>query len=439
MRKLAVGALLFSASAHGFYVERLNDEKDKIIVTLSDQELTRISISQRVKVLILQPYLRLDGAITKITSEKHTAVVTLDAPELTLVPRVHGRFQPLFSDRLIPRVLPARSQWYQNTQSSVDSSVGGIVEYTVEDIAGIKSKSYLSGTRVGVAGQVVFSPEVFGMGLAYDESRLRGRIRVGSKEKVGFNAKVHQFEPGAWYQVEPRWKAGLAIKYTTFDHLYSGYLFDQHYELNQYIGSMTYTDGVSEWTWAYESKDEAKVSPKERSEGISQDSTLYKAPAIFTMEFRKSLAANLTWGVGGGYIFYERSQGKGVALRQRATHDEKVLLHAMLTRIGEDGTKWDWTVSYAGARDNYQSMRELGANMGKLRVNYQMPSKDAWVYGGACDIWGGKSQFEDQSLNTSTKETETSLRSVIGAQFSVEGYVSYQADLLNGSQRRSLR
>jgi hypothetical protein len=420
-------------------VERLNDEKDKAILSLSEEEFSRVHLSQRVKILIFKPYLRLNGIISKVTPGKKTVVVSLDKPEEALGARVHGSFQTLFINRLQPRVLPARSQWYQNAQSSVESSVGGVGEYGVETIAGDRKRSYLAGTRVGIAGQVVFKPEVVGLGVSYDETRLRGRVRLGEKTKVGLNAKVHQFEPGGWYQVEPGWKVGLALKHTTFDHIYSGASFDQYYVLDQPILSLTYTDGTAEWTWSYESKDESKASATKRTSTAGSESILYKAPARLMMTYRQVDSAQWTWAVGGGYIFYERSQGKGEALRPRATIDEKILLYAALELTEDDGAKWDWTLSYSGARDIYQSMREQGANMAKMRLNYQAPPREAWVYGGAIDLWAGKSAFEDQQVNTSTKVTETSLRTVIGAQMSAEVFIQYQADLLSSERRLSRR
>jgi hypothetical protein len=156
-----------------------------------------------------------------------------------------------------------------------------------------------------------------------------------------------------------------------------------------------------------------------------QDATItetVKIPGELTLYYRNVDSPMLVWGLGGGWIFYERNLESNVDLQPSASAAEKFRFNVSLETREDDGGKLDWILAYDGGKTLGLSTLPQAANEVSLTAGYETTAFDALLVGWNAKVGGG-------TLARGSSR-------VIGYQASVLGFARYEFDLVPHKVRR---
>jgi hypothetical protein len=421
-----------STAARAATVERVHKDKDKIIVSLSQVELASLEDGQDVVVEIAKPRIVLSGQVTKVNPLKKTAVIRLEAAEPRLARRQALRFLSVYWNVAQSPVITSFAQYHQYGRSFGEGGFGGFAEGTREKAGDRKSQTSAFGTRLAADGYVLLNPQSFGAGFDYERRDATFVSRpAGGKTEVGVT--YNQVTPGAWANVQDHWRLGAGYRYTVIDqHFHGSGGSNFSFDFGQPTISVVRYDSETEYGFDYVDKDKMTAEdflPGINGAGEVTESTM-KLPAEAFGYIRSVSSPLFIWGVGAGWIFYERELSKSEPLREKATPAQQLRLRASLESRLEGGDKLDWVVAYDGGKALGLSTFEQTANELGVTATYQTTLGEALVVGGNANVAGGYVSLRDEQIDDQTGEAEEVARKVYGYRVSVMAFARYEVDLL---------
>jgi len=427
----ALGALLWGVPfiARGGTIERTNKERTKLLVSLTQSELVALNEGD-------QRVIELDGKVPLVTTAlirsinliKKTAVLELAAAEPSVARHEELRFLSSFWNPVLSPLITSYAQYHQYVRSSLEGGAGGFFANRDESRSdGGSAHTRTVGSRIALNGYILFSPTTFGAGLGYEERSATVTTRSTGLDDDKSSLAINKLVPGAWFEVQPHWRLGVSydLSFAELRRTSDGVTF--HYNLAQPVLGVTRYESDYEAGITYHDKaTSTAVATIEDKTGVSSEVDSYlAAPAEVWAYYRNVSSPVLIWGAGFGYVFYERSGGKGQPLKPKARLPENLRAQVSLEHRLDDGAKIDWLLTYDGAQTIGLALSPYEANMGGIDVTYQCPVFDnAVVVGGTLALKGGAAKLAGMSDATDDREEKA-----YGA--SVLAFARWEFDLLD--------
>lgn len=437
LRFLALLAV-FATPAFGATVEAINDDASRIILKLTQAELAAVEDDQTVliEVAARPTVFVVTGKLTKVNPVKKTVVVILQDSDLRFEKRQGVRFLSLFFNPLLSPLITSYSQYHPYARSGVEGGIGYFYEKYLVRSGESRDKTVATGLEIALESNVVVKPRSFGGGVGY--RRFGSEINVSADGKdVSIEDTINQIRPGIWFEVDPGFVLGLRYDYSMDEEVYGdgGPVFN--YSLGEANLGLTYYGPDYEWNLHY--KDKASFTAidtmTDGAEKFTVENTT-KTPATLDISVRDVQSPLFGWGLGVGYVFYERELKKGLELRSKPTPAEVLKGRLMLEWRLDDGSKVDSVLSYAGGRASSRFFSDNIANKVGLSLTYLQPFLESLAIGGTLAVEGGAITLADQEVNSTTGEVDEVAREVETVGASLLAFVRTEFDLLAKGRRR---
>ncbi len=428
---------IFAPPAFGASVEAINKDQTRVILKLTQVELAAVEDDQTVLIEVTaRPTFVVAGTLTKVNPVKKTVVLVMDQADPRLVKKQSARFLSLFFNPLLSPVLTSYSQYHQYARSAVEGGIGGVYEKYMERSGDSRAKAVLTGVQVAAESYALISPNFFGMGFGY--RRVDGSSDIDSNGGKGkTDVVLNQLRPGAWVEIESQWVLGLRYDYTLLDVVNDNASFN--YEFGELALGLTHFSPAFEFGVTF--KDKSGFTAVDSTTDIAgksfKVSSTIKTPATLDFAFRDIQSPLFGWGMGLGYVFYERELKQGDTLRSKPTIAEILRFRFTLEWRLDDGSKVDAALTYAGGRANNVVFQENIANKAGLHLSYAQPFLvEQMMLGGLLSLEGGAITLTDEAENTTTGEIEEIAREVETVGASVMIFARYEFDLLAKGRKR---
>ncbi len=402
-------ALVFLPAARGgaATVEAVNKTQTRVIVKLTQPELAKLEDEQNVLVECgVKQIFVLAGTLTKLNPLKKTVVIVLDEAEPRLTPRMSVRFLSTFWNPVRSSLMTSYSQYHQYVRSSLEGAGGGFYSTSVDKVEDAKTTTTVSGTTFDADGYLLFNPTWFGAGFGYERRDATMKVQAeGDAER--YSIVYNQLRPGFWVEVEDTWRIGLRYDYTLFDvdQKGAGEPTSFSYNFGQPVLGVTKYLSEYEFGITYKGKDKytAVDTISIANTAITVKQTL-KLPAELFTYFRRATSPQFVWGMGLGYVFFERELVKGEELLAKATPPEVLKFRASLEWRLSEGDKFDAIFTYDGGKSRNPVFLENVANICGFELSYMEPAFEGFVLGGTLALAGGAIKLPDERVDPATNK-----------------------------------
>ena len=256
-----VGLLLATQAtpAVAAMIQRVNKDKDKILLGLSQAEMAALEPGQQVIVEIDKPRFALAGQVEKINPLKKTAVIAFEDSDERFQPKQQVRFLSTFWNPESSPLITSYAQYHQYAHSGVEAGLGAFFEGTSEKAGGEKGFTQAYGDRIVAQGYAIVSPTWFGLGLGFE------RRDVSYDDQAVFDEAVtvtyNAIRPGFWVELQPHWRLGAKYDFTQIEEEYKTAIGQNFsYTFGQPEISVTYFDNQGEYGIDYINKDESTAT-----------------------------------------------------------------------------------------------------------------------------------------------------------------------------------
>lgn len=437
---LVAWAGISAHAARAAVVEAVNKDSSRVILKLTQAELAAVEDDQAVlaKVGSKQVFV-VSGTLIKVNPVKKTVVLVLEEPDTRFETRQSVRFLPLFYNALLSPVLTSYSQYHEYVRSSADGGVAGLYDKKMERSGDNRSKTTTTGYQLLAESHLLVVPKLVGFGFGFRHLGATSASDANGSEQKS-EVTINQLRPGIWYEIEDSWVLGLRYDYTmmsveskddsglAFDYLFGEPLFGITHYSDDFEFGLTYRDKAK-----FTAVD--TLTNPVTGAALPVESTL-KTPAILELWFRDIESPSFGWGMGLGYVFYERELNEGEELRTEPTVPEVLRGRLTLEWHTDDGSKADFTLWYSGGRAPGLTYQENTANMVALNLTYATPLWEQVLLGGGVEVRGGAITFTDQAVNATTGQVEDVAREVEAVGASLLAFARFEFDLLAKTRKR---
>ncbi len=427
-----------AAPALGASVEAVNKDQTRVILKLTQIELAAVEDDQKVLIEVAaRPAFVVAGTLTKVNPVKKTVVLVMEEADPRFVKRQSARFLSLFFNVLLSPILTDYSQYHQYARSAVEGGLGTVYEKFLERSGDSRSKAVLTGADMAAEAYTLISPQFFGMGFGY--RRFDGSSDFDSNGAKGkTDVVLNQLRPGAWIEIEAHWVLGLRYDYTLLD-IVSDDAASFNYEFGELVLGLTHY--APDFEYGVSFKDKSGFTAVDSTNDLAgksiKVSSTIKSPATLDVAFRDIQSPLFGWGMGLGYVFYERELKRGETLRSKPTIAELLRYRLTLEWRLDDGSKVDAAMTYAGGRANNLVYQENITNKGGLHLSYAQPFlTEQMLLGGLFSVEGGAITLTDEAQNTTTGEVEDVAREVETVGASLMVFARFEFDLLAKGRKR---
>lgn len=443
---MLVGSGLCTEVAQAAVVQRINEEKDKLIVELSAAELAALEENQEVVIECQDPRFVTTGVLKKMNLQKKTVIVVLDEADVRFAKRQRLIFLPYIQNTVFSHHITVSAHYHQYTRSLAGAEAGSTYQsYKQKIVKGeneTTNKTVLSGYLAGLEGYLLFDPEWFGASFGFERRGLTAVTASDSADATGpvsdrsYKFDVDLIRPAAWVEVERNWRIGLNLDYYMVGYYDDTYVISHSYNLFAPKISAVRYSRLAEFTFFYQ--DRAKfdsVTTYSAAPGISTEiESTAKIPAEIGLSWRSVSSPTFVWSSGLGWVFYERELSDAVPIRRKAGPEELLRLSLGFEHRLASGSKFDWSFVYAGAQiPSPAVIVEQNTNQLHVNLGYHTPIGDGLLLGGNLGLNGGlRTQKEDAEVE-GTEESETTVNSV-GGNFMV--FIQKDFDLLDDGRKR---
>lgn len=430
---------LLAPSAPAATVSAINKDNSRVILKLTQAELAAVEDGDAVLIEVeARPLFVVAGTLTKVNPLKKTVVVVLEQVDSRLAPKQAVRFLSLFFNPLLSPVLSSYSQYHQYSRSSAEAGFGYAYDKQMEKSGkDSRSKVTLTGTEFVAEGYALISPRFFGAGFGY--RRFEGDLAVSINGEDGkAEVTINQIRPGAWIEVQEGWVIGLRYDYTLLDETYKNGGPSFSYDLEELVLGVTHHSSDFEYSFTYKDKAHYTAIDTQTDSGgqsTKVESTL-KTPAVLDLSFRSVSSPVFGWGLGLGYIFYERELRKGDELRTEPGVAELLRSHLTLEWRLDDGSKLDTVLSYDGGRDSNRIYGENTANKAGLDISYAQPAYEHYMFGGTIGLQDGAIALDDEETDPVSGDAIKNTREVQTVAVNLLLFARLELDLLAKGRKR---
>lgn len=428
VRRMPIWLLFGGAAlpANAGTIEKISKGQDKILVSLSPSEMQVLEDGDHVVIEIDKPRMVLEGTLERLNPVKRTVVVVFEDEPSGLERKQTLRFRSPFNNVASSPIMVSLAQYHQYGRSGAEAGLGAFYEGLNTDSEGEQTKSSIVATRLLLSTYLV--PRVSWLAGSFSFDRREGKV----KSSTGTGAKfvLNQVTPGVQAEPLPAWRVGVAYRYSMLDVRLSGGGAPAYYfELPELLFSAVnfgpdYELGVD---YSGGAKNTATDTQANGSSLNSSSSTL-KIPSEAFVFYRRVSSPLFIWGVGAGYVFYERSPGNGGPLREKADLPQLLRLRATFEHRLDTGAKFDWGLVYDGAQTTTLSMSAQEANEAGVLLGYQTEVKDLLLVGVEGELHSGSARHKDSEGRGGG--------SVTGYRASFLAFARYEFDVLKRAPRR---
>jgi hypothetical protein len=425
----AAAACTTTSIAVGATIAKVNKEKNKVIIVLSQAEMAKISEGDEVVVEFGKDAFITHGVLTKLNPVKQSVVLTVEIPDDRFAEKQTIRFLSTYWNAPYGGVLRGYSQYHQYSRSSLDAGFGGIGGQVTADLDGDKTTDKFGGTTFRADGYLMFDREWLGLGFGYERFDLT---------MTDLDATSNIVRPGLWFGVESGWRIGIRYDYTALQHdVDGGSTFI--YELGSPVVDVTHFSATSEFGLQY--KDRAAFTAIDTSttpDGTSVDvESPLRVPAEVSVYSRWVSSPLYVWGLGLGYLFFERELDDSLPLRERPKIHELLRMQFTFEHRLSDGDKFDWQLYYDGGKTPAPHGNEKVINSLGWRGAYQMPFGSGHMAGVSTYVEGGvHSRTVSGPADPTTGESEDLTLKYSGFGYGLLMFVHYELDLAGKPTRR---
>ena len=380
--------LAFAAAAPGAIVEKVNPAQDRVIVSLSQAELASLLEGQDVAIEISALAVVLPATIGKVNGAKRTAVVILPAPETRLARKLVLRFRaPYWNHGFEAPMVATPSHWQQFDRFTCEGGGGGFYEnlktQSTTDAGTTSVRSATTAWRLALGGMAPIGGTgyVAGMDLDHRDGHVTvtGDAAVTNDGRQNADLAVTALTPRLVVPLTydgANLKLGLAYHYLLTNVAPTGSSTPQYgWTIGQPEVSLMVVAPRREWGLSYRLRDQASARTLITSAtgaNTSSVRTLTMPGEVWTFG-RVQSAPFIGIGGGVGALIGATSGTPGAsasALQGPATPAQILRTRVSIETLLESGDKFDWTVTYDGARTHGLSGYELGANEAGVSVSW---------------------------------------------------------------------
>lgn len=419
----------WATPVHAATVAKVNKEQDKVIIALSQSEMAALSDDDEVVVEFGKEGFVTFGSLSKLNPVKQTVVLTVETPDDRFAAQQPLRFLSVYWNAPYSPVIGGYSQFHQYSRSWMDAGFGGVGGQVTSDLEGDKATFKYGGTNFRADGYLLFSREWFGIGMGFDRYDLA--ITDGG-------VTSNTVRPGMWTGVEAAWRLGLRYDYTALEYE----LEDDNdstfvYELGAPLLDVTHFDAGAEYGLRYKHRAAFTAVDTITFTGGSVDfESPLKQPAQLDIFGRWVASPLYVWGLGLGYLFFERELDDSLPLRTKPKIYELLRLNANFEHRLSDGDKFDWQVYFDGAKAVAPHGGEKGVNSLGWRGAYQVPFGVGHIAGLSGYVEGGVNSEDVDSVDPATGEGQALTREYKGFAYGMMLFVHYELDL---TEKKRLR
>lgn len=411
---LLLAGLLAAAPAYAGTIQKINEDRDKLIIGLSKAELAVLEEGEVLVMELGKERYQMTGVVLTLNAEKQTALVELDMIDERLERKMPVRFLSHSWNTPSSPIIGNYGQYHQYSRSFLEARAGAIYEaLTVEDgSTESKSTSKATGMIFGAEGYALFNPQLIGGGLAYE----RRSVSIDAKEDggdYGDEVTVNQLRPGLWLEIEPGWRLGMRYDYSmiTVEHDSEALRGKYDYNVGEPRLAVLRRTKQSEWGAEYKDKDkfDTTVTVTTQSNIEGNFGLTIRTPAEASVFYRTASTPQFAWGAAFGYVFYERGPAlEGGELGPKPKVPELLRLRASFEYRRDTDDKIDWGLTYDGAKSPGIVVQERAINAVGAFLTYLRPLLEpaqGLQAGGTLSLFAGTNTVENDGTDAVTGET----------------------------------
>lgn len=427
---------LHSGRAQAAIIDRVNPTNDRIIVRLTQAEMSGLDEGQEVVVEVLQPHIVINAVLGKLNPVRQTVVVIFSFPDERLAKNQQVRFLSVFWNHELEPVLNSYTQYYQFHNADAEGGAGIFMENLASTSNAGNHKIATSGWRLAGNAYAPLNMTWFGAGFGYEHREAHVNPDVGAQPPS--TLAINRLRPGFWTGVVEKWRLSMRYDYTTIETTEkSTPAVDYTISLGQPVLGVLYVDGKEERGLEYTFGDKftARTTASAPGAKTSANPTLIAPPELYAY-FRRVVSPMLIWGAGAGYLFYDRSQGDGGTLLPSVTPAQLLRLRATLELRQMNADKLDFTLSYNGGKVRGLAESEQVANEGGLSLTWMTDLDGGWKTGADLSVAGGVITLSDHVVSPNSAQSSSVDRKITAYQANALVFLRYEFDLRTRAQRR---
>ncbi len=402
---------LAASAAEGATVRKVSKDKMKILIQLNQAELAAVDEDEEVVIEVGDDRFVVSCTLAKLNPVKQTVVLVLEAPDRRFTKKQSIRFLSIFWNVALSPLVTTPAQYHQFAHSFGELGAGYTFQQLQTKVEDLKTTTTQSGTRVATEAYLHFDPKWFGASVAFE--RRDGLIDtrgVDETQHVSANVGINQIRPQVWAFAGEGYRIGLRYDHSMITETRgSG---NDALAFDYVIGEpkVAFSDFDKEHEYVVEYKDRGDFMAVDTSTVAGrfvEVKSKRKHPAELRVKMRNVSSPVFVWGLGLGFVFFEREGVPGEPLAPKAGPEELLRLHASFESRLPSGAKLDWMVYYEGAKTAGFVTSERGINVLGGHLSYQRPLLfPGFLVGGAVALEGGLRNVEVDAEAAGVEEDE---------------------------------
>lgn len=423
---LAVLALsgLFAPKVTAATVKKVNKDKTRVLISLNKAEMAALEEDQEVVVEVGSSTDRfvVSGTLQKLNPVKQTVVLELEPGDPRFAKKQSILFLSVFWNPALAPEIESVGQYHQYPRPFAEAGAGYFFEElgSKVDAAGEKDKFVYAGTRFTALGYMVFIPRWFGATFGFeriDALQTAAYTVSDHTDELSSATSVTVLKPAGWVGLPDDYRLGIEYDVSLI-HEARGSGSSQigfDYTLAQPYFSVVHAAPDFEYGFGYKFRDQATAADTFTAGTLSfKVESVRKAPQELLGFFRSVSSPVFVWGLSGGAVIAERSNGPNAPLDRKFEIQETLRLRTTFENRLGDGSKLDWGLFYAGAKTPANGAPERGVNGGGLQLTYQTLFGGGILVGGTLELFGGLIRTRDRVQDTAGRDVGTVGRQTAG-------------------------
>lgn len=443
----AVTAALLAGAASSAYaatVLKVNKEKDKVLLELTQAELAAAEEDRDVVVEFGKLRTITHGILRRLNPVKKTVVLELEAPDERFSKRQPVRFLSAFWNQSTSPLIFNYGQYHQYPRAFVEASAGAFTSsMEIDQGEDAKVKSDTLGWRFFGGAYMALVPDRFGFGTRFDRRDIGSKSTSNTGTESGdtkADIVLNRATPGFWLAVPWDLRVHARYEYSAIEMVLDvPPKFTFNYTNGVPIIGVLMVTPDAELGIEYRDKDkftsEATLTFAGKTVTIED---VRQVPAEVDVSYRSVSTPLFIWGAGFGFIFYERltEDPDGGKLERKPEIPELLRARVTFEHRLSDGDKFDWMLSYDGGKSESLATTPRIINVGGFAVTYQSAFSPGFTIGGTMTGEYGTLATKEELTDQATGETIEAKDAYSGYTTSLMVFAKYDLDLGQTRGRR---